>query len=79
MGITWAWASGETRAMSSIGTGFPEQAPPMNDRDALHVRQVSPETNEQVGGYLKILIEKYRLIEKRLPIFAKKKEKKGRY
>ncbi len=44
-----------------------------------HVRQVSPETNEQVGGYLKVLIEKYRIIEKRLPIFAKKKEKKGRY
>jgi hypothetical protein len=44
-----------------------------------HVRQVSPETNEQVGGYLKVLIEKYRIIEKRLPIFARKKEKKGRY
>jgi AAA+ ATPase superfamily predicted ATPase len=44
-----------------------------------HVRQVSPETNEQVGGYLKVLIEKYRIVEKRLPIFAKKKEKKGRY
>jgi AAA+ ATPase superfamily predicted ATPase len=44
-----------------------------------HVRKVSPETNEQVGGYLKVLIEKYRIIEKRLPIFAKKKEKKGRY
>ena len=44
-----------------------------------HVRHVSPETNEQVGGYLKILIEKYRIVEKRLPIFAKKKEKKGRY
>jgi AAA+ ATPase superfamily predicted ATPase len=44
-----------------------------------HVRQVSPETNEQVGGYLKVLIEKYRIVEKRLPIFAKKKEKTGRY
>lgn len=44
-----------------------------------HVRQVSDETQEQVGGYLKVLIERYRLIEKKLPIFAKSKEKKGRY
>lgn len=44
-----------------------------------HVRQVSIETSEQVGGYLKILIEKYRLIEKRLPIFAPETAKKGRY
>ncbi|HEX9049367.1 MAG TPA: hypothetical protein VF841_02430 [Anaeromyxobacter sp.] len=44
-----------------------------------HVRQVSADTNEQVGGYLKILIEKYRIIERRLPIFAKKTERQGRY
>jgi hypothetical protein len=44
-----------------------------------HVRNVSTDTKEQVGGYLKVLIEKYRIIEKRLPIFAKQKEKKGRY
>lgn len=44
-----------------------------------YVRQVSADTNEQVGGYLKILIEKYRIIEKRLPIFAKKTERQGRY
>jgi AAA+ ATPase superfamily predicted ATPase len=44
-----------------------------------HVRNVSADTKEQVGGYLKVLIEKYRIIEKRLPIFAKQKEKKGRY
>jgi hypothetical protein len=44
-----------------------------------HVRQTSPETTEQVGGYLKVLVEKYRLIDKRLPIFAKKAERKGRY
>ena len=44
-----------------------------------HVRQVSQDKNEQVGGYLKILIEKFQMIEKKLPIFAKQKEKKGRY
>ena len=44
-----------------------------------HVRHASSDTNEQVGGYLKVLIERYRIIDKRLPIFAKPTEKKGRY
>jgi AAA+ ATPase superfamily predicted ATPase len=44
-----------------------------------HIRQVSGDAQEQVGGHLKILSQKYRLIEKRLPIFADRKERKGRY
>ena len=44
-----------------------------------HIRQVSADPREQVGGYLKILIEKYRIVEKRLPIFARKTERQGRY
>jgi hypothetical protein len=49
-------------------------------RDLLdHVRQMSADTKEQVDGYLKVLTEKYRIIERRLPIFAKKTERHGRY
>jgi AAA+ ATPase superfamily predicted ATPase len=48
------------------------------DLDA-HVRQVSPETAEQTSGYVKILSERYELVERRLPIFARHKERKGRY
>ncbi len=44
-----------------------------------HVREVSPETGEQVGGYLKVLSEKFQLIERRQPIFAKPNAKSGRY
>lgn len=33
----------------------------------------------QVGGYLKILSERYRMIERRLPIFAPPKARSGRY
>jgi AAA+ ATPase superfamily predicted ATPase len=44
-----------------------------------HVRHVSPETGEQVGGYLKVLIDRFQLIERRLPIFAKEKAKRSRY
>lgn len=44
-----------------------------------HVKALSPETAEQVGGYLKILVDRYRMIEKRLPVFAKPSAKRGRY
>lgn len=44
-----------------------------------HVREVSAETGEQVGGYLRVLIERYQLIERRQPIFAKPSAKRGRY
>ncbi len=44
-----------------------------------HIRQVSPESEEQVGGHLQTLQEKYGLIERRLPIFSKPTSRKGRY
>lgn len=44
-----------------------------------HVREVSPETGEQVGGYLKVLSERFQLIERRQPIFSKPSAKRGRY
>jgi len=44
-----------------------------------HVHQTSPETAEQVGGYLRHLIEKYRMIERRQPVFARHAARRGRY
>jgi hypothetical protein len=44
-----------------------------------HVASVSGETVEQVGGYLKLLHEKFGMIDKRLPILAKQKARKSRY
>ena len=44
-----------------------------------HIRQVSGESKEQVGGHLKILSQRFGLIQKKQPIFAKAKERKGRY
>ncbi len=38
-----------------------------------------PGEQRQVGGYLKILSERYRMIERRLPIFARPKARSGRY
>jgi len=44
-----------------------------------HVRETSPETSEQVAGYIKILTDRYQLIERRLPVFAKANARSGRY
>lgn len=44
-----------------------------------HVRNMSQESEEQVGGHLQVLQEKYKIIEKKLPIFAPNKARKGRY
>jgi uncharacterized protein len=43
------------------------------------IREASGENTDQIGGYLKILTERYRLIERKLPIFSEQKERRGRY
>ena len=43
------------------------------------ITNVSPQEGKQVGGYLKVLSERYAMIERRLPIFAKPKARSGRY
>ena len=40
------------------------------------IQQVSGENSQQVGGYLKVLSERYRLIEKKLPVFAPQKARR---
>ena len=43
------------------------------------LRTVSNSADTQVGGYLKILVERFGLIERKLPIFAKPEARRGRY
>jgi AAA+ ATPase superfamily predicted ATPase len=43
------------------------------------IRAASGDPDTQIGGYLKILIERFRLIEKKLPVFAKPEAKRSRY
>ncbi len=43
------------------------------------VRNAGDTPDAQIGGYLGTLVDRYRLIEKKLPVFAKPNEKKGRY
>jgi AAA+ ATPase superfamily predicted ATPase len=43
------------------------------------IQQASGNPNAQVGGYLKVLIERFRLIDRKLPIFSKPEARKNRY
>jgi len=49
------------------------------DIDAAIARVSRAGEAKQVGGYLKILTERYRMVERRLPIFAPPKARSGRY
>ncbi|NOK11897.1 ATP-binding protein [Corallococcus exercitus] len=74
------WFLHELRGRYDVVLKFIARNPGCSNGDLdMHVRQVSPESAEQTAGYVKILTERYELIERRLPVFAKKKERKGRY
>lgn len=49
------------------------------DIEAAMQQYSTPGDARQVGGYLKILAERYRMIERRLPILARPKARSGRY
>jgi uncharacterized protein len=44
-----------------------------------HARSVEAEREKQVGGYLKVLRERYRMVEQLQPVFAKSTARNGRY
>lgn len=48
------------------------------DIDA-HARSIDPASEKHVGGYIKILREKFRMIERLQPIFAKPTARNGRF
>jgi AAA+ ATPase superfamily predicted ATPase len=74
------WFLHELRGRYDVVLKFIARNPGCTNGDLdTHVRQVSPDTAEQTAGYVKVLTDRYQLIERRLPIFAGKKERKGRY
>lgn len=74
------WFLSELRGRYDVVLKHVARSPGCTNGDIeAHVREVSPETAEQVGGYLKVLIDRYQMIERRLPIFAKPNARRGRY
>lgn len=75
------WFLSELRGRYDVILKYVARKPGCTNHDlAAYVRQVNPQSDaEQVGGYLRILMNRYRMIERRLPIFARPKARKGRY
>ncbi len=74
------WFLKELRGRYDVVLKFVARKAGCSNGDILqYVRTVSQDRDEQVAGYLKILIERYRLIHRRLPIFAKPAARSGRY
>jgi uncharacterized protein len=74
------WFLHELRGRYDVVLKYVARHPGCKNGDlTAHVEAVSAEGSEQVGGYIKILRERYRMIERRVPIFSKSSAKNGRY
>ena len=74
------WFLKELRGRYDVVLKFVARNPGCSNADIEnHVQRASPDTHEQVAGYLKILSDRYRMIERKLPIFSKPKARRGRY
>ncbi|MCK9283591.1 MAG: ATP-binding protein [Rhodocyclaceae bacterium] len=75
------WFLRELRGRYDMVLQYLAKHPGCNNADieAAMANVSGPGEARQVGGYLKILTERYRMIERRLPIFAPAKARSGRY
>jgi hypothetical protein len=74
------WFLSELRGRYDVVLKFLAKNPGCNHGELEgHVRDLNQGSSEQVAGYVKILIERYRMIEKRLPILSAPRARKSRY
>jgi hypothetical protein len=74
------WFLGELRGRYDVVLKYVARRPGCSNAEIeAHVREVSPSTAEQAGGYLKVLIDRYRMLERRLPVFARPDARRGRF
>lgn len=74
------WFLSELRGRYDVVLKYVARHPGCSHNDIqAYVREVSPSTAEQAGGYLKILIDRYQMLERRLPVLAKPDARRGRY
>lgn len=74
------WFLRELRGRYDVVLKFVARNPGRRHRELVQaIRDVSGSPDTQIGQYLKTLSEKYRLIEKKLPVFAAPEAKRNRY
>ncbi|MBO0700993.1 MAG: AAA family ATPase [Zavarzinella sp.] len=74
------WFLRELRGRYDTVLKFVARHPGMMHNELIHaIRETSGEETTNIGGYLQTLTERYRLIERKLPVFAPPKARQGRY
>ncbi len=74
------WFLRELRGRYDVILKFVARHPGRMHKELLRaIREASGAPDTQVGGYLKVLIERFGLIERKLPVFAKPTAKRSRY
>lgn len=74
------WFLGEFRGRYDMLLQYVARHPGCTNADIeAAISGVSPNEGKQVGGYLKVLSDRYGMIERRQPIFAQPKARSGRY
>jgi AAA+ ATPase superfamily predicted ATPase len=74
------WFLRELRGRYDLVLKFIARHPGCSNGDlSAHARSVEPDSEKQVGGYLKVLRERYQMIEHKQPVFAKSTARSGRY
>ena len=74
------WFLRELRGRYDVVLKFVARNPGRMHKELVQaIREASEAPDTQVGGYLKVLIDRFGLIERKLPVFAKPTAKRGRY
>ena len=74
------WFLRELRGRYDVVLKFVARYPGRKHNELVQaIREASGNPDTQVGGYLKVLIERFGLIERKLPVFAKPEAKRSRY
>jgi AAA+ ATPase superfamily predicted ATPase len=74
------WFLRELRGRYDVVLKFVARNPGRMHKELVQaIRDASGAADTQVGGYLKVLIERFGLIERKLPVFAKPEAKRSRY
>lgn len=74
------WFLKELRGRYDVVLKYVARHPGCTQADLVaHVKSLSPETDDQVGGYIKVLAERFAMIERRLPMLARREARLGRY
>lgn len=74
------WFLRELRGRYDVVLKFVARNPGRTHGELLEaLRATGGSADTQVGGYLKVLVERFGLIERKLPVFVKPQAKRGRY